>query len=61
VKSRTVNFVLADQPYQPPDKELRRFWDLEAIAITTGPDRAVSAKDSALLEEFNASFRIQDQ
>jgi len=34
--------------------------NLEAIGITARPDRAISAKDSALFKEFHASFRIQD-
>jgi hypothetical protein len=61
VISTVVNFVHSDRPYLPTDDELRRFRVLEAIGITTGPDRANSAKDSALLEAFHASFRIQDQ
>jgi len=61
VKSTVVNFVHADRPYLPPDDELRRFWDFKAIGITAGTDRGMSAKDSALVEEFHACFRIQDQ
>jgi hypothetical protein len=61
VNTTTVNFVLSDRPNMPPDDELRRCWDLEAIGITAGPDRAMSAKDSALLGEFHASFRMQGQ
>ena len=61
VNSTTVNFVQSDQLYSPPDDELRRFWDLETIGITAEPNRAMSAKDSALLEDFHASFRIRDR
>jgi hypothetical protein len=61
VTSATVNFVLPDRPNMPPDDELRRFWDLEAIGITAGPDRAMSAKDSALLGEYHASFSMQER
>jgi hypothetical protein len=61
VNSTTVNFVHSDWPNLPPDDDLMRFWDLETIGITAGPDRTMSAKDSALLEEFHASFRIQVQ
>jgi hypothetical protein len=60
VNSTTVNLVHSDQTYLPPD-ELRRFWDLETIGITAGPDRAMSSKDSAILREFHASFCLEDQ
>jgi hypothetical protein len=61
VNSTTVNFVHSNRTHLPPDKDLRRFWDLETIGITAGPKRTMGAKDSALLEEFHASFHIQDQ
>ena len=61
MNSTTVNFVLSDRSYLFPDVELRRFWDLETIGITAMPDGAMSAKESALLGEFHAFFRIQDQ
>ena len=59
--STTENYVHTDRPYFPTDNEIRSFWDLQAIGITTGPERTTSAKASALLEAVHASFHIQDR
>ena len=44
VNSIMVNLFFSDQPYLPPDDESRRFWVLETIGITAGPDRAFSER-----------------
>jgi hypothetical protein len=56
-----VNFINLDQIVTPSDDELRRFWDLETIGISANHDRSLSAKDSKFLEEFRASFHVEDQ
>jgi hypothetical protein len=60
VNSAVVNFVNADHTFTPSD-DLRRFWDLETIGISANHDRSLSGKDSKLLEEFRASFRMEDR
>ena len=61
VNSAVVNFIHSDQTFMPSDDDLRRFWDLETIAISAIHNRSLSAKDSKLLEEFQASFHMEDQ
>ena len=56
-----VNFIRLDQPSMPSDDDLRRFWDLETIGISAHQDQPLSAKNSRLLEEFRASFRMEGQ
>jgi len=56
-----VNFVNADHTFTPSDDDLRRFWDLETIGISANHDRSLSGKDSKLLEEFRASFCVEDR
>jgi hypothetical protein len=60
VNSAVVNFINLDQTSTPSDDDLRCFWDLETIGITTNHDRYLSAQDSKL-EEFRASFHVVDQ
>jgi len=60
VNSVTVNFVNSHQTLTLSDEYVRRFWDLETIGISANPDRSLSAKDAKLLEEFRASFRVED-
>ena len=61
VNSSVVNFINLDQPFTPSDDDLRYFWDLEIIGISANHDRSLSAKDSKLLDEFRASFRVEGQ
>jgi hypothetical protein len=61
VSSAAVNFVILDQTFTLSDDDLRRFWELEAIGISTNDDRSLRAKDKIFLEEFRASFRVEDQ
>ena len=56
-----VNFVNSHQNLTLSDEDIRRFWDLETIGISANQDRSFSAKDTKLLEEFRASFRVEDQ
>jgi hypothetical protein len=55
-----VNFINLEQTFTPSEGDLRRFWDLESIGISANHDRSLSAKDSKLLEDFQASFRMED-
>jgi hypothetical protein len=55
-----VNFINLEQTFTPSEDDLRRFWDLETIGISTNHDRSLRAKDSKLLEDFQASFRMED-
>jgi hypothetical protein len=61
VNSVTVNFASSHQTLTLSDEEVRRFWALETIGISANHDRALSAKDTKILEEFRASFRTEDQ
>ncbi|XP_021929921.1 uncharacterized protein LOC110834758 [Zootermopsis nevadensis] len=42
------------------DDTQRRFWHLETIGIRETQDRARTAKETAILQEFHASYRIED-
>jgi hypothetical protein len=61
VNSAAVNFINLDQTFSPSDDELRRFWNLETIGISTDSDRSLSAKDTKFLEEFRVSFSVEAQ
>jgi hypothetical protein len=61
VDSAVVNFTILGQTFTPSDDELRRFWYLETIGISANYDRSLSVKVSRFLEEFLASFRVEDQ
>jgi hypothetical protein len=61
VNSAVVNFVNSDQSFTLSDDDLRCFWDLETIGISANHNRTLSTKDSKLLEEFQASFRVEGQ
>jgi hypothetical protein len=60
VNMAVVNFINLDQTLQPLDDELRGFRDLQTIGISDNHDRSLSAKDSKILDEFQASFRVED-
>jgi hypothetical protein len=61
VNSVVVNFINLGHTSTPSNDDLRRFYDLETIGITTKHDRSLSVKDSKLLEEFRASFHVVDK
>jgi len=42
------------------DTDLRRFWDLETIGITSYEETPLMTGDSRILQEFNYSYRIED-
>ena len=60
VNSAVVNFINLEQTFTPSEDDLRRFWDLETIGISANQDQSLSA-DSKLLEDIQASFRMEDQ
>lgn len=60
VNSAVVNFINLDQTFALLDNP-RRFCNLETIGISSNHDRSVSAKDSKLLGQFRACFRVEDQ
>ena len=61
VNSAVVNYINLEQNFMPSDDDLRRFWDLETIGISANPNRSLGAKNSKLLAEFQASFRMENQ
>jgi hypothetical protein len=61
VNSAVVNFVNLEQTFTPSEDDLRRFWDLENMGISSNHDRSLSAKDSKLLEAYQTSLRMEDQ
>jgi hypothetical protein len=61
VNSAVVKFINLEQTLTPSEDDLRRFWDLETIGISANSDRSLSAKDSKLLEDFQASFHMEEQ
>jgi len=56
-----VNYVNLDQISCPSDDAVRRFWDLETLGITDKQKKSMSARDTALLRDFHASYSLQDQ
>jgi len=42
------------------DNDLRRFWDLETIGITPRQERALTTRDSQILQEFSDPYLIED-
>jgi hypothetical protein len=60
VNSVMVNYVKLNTS-SPNEDILRRFWDLENIGSMENQDSTPSLKDSALLQEFAASFCLEDQ
>lgn len=55
-----VNFINSHSDLPISDASLRRFWDLETIGITNEPTKSLSTKDAKLLEEFHASYCLED-
>jgi len=60
VSSAVMNFNF-EQKFTPSENDLGRFWYLEAIGTSASHDRSLSAKDSKLLQKFQASLRMEDQ
>lgn len=60
----TVNQVMAHytslHDSQLSHNTIRRFWNLETIGIQQTQDRALTAKDAAILQEFHDSYHIED-
>jgi hypothetical protein len=60
-RSIMVNYVELGQSTFTSDDDVRRFWDLETLGITDKQDKFMSARDTALLREFHASYALEDQ
>jgi hypothetical protein len=60
----TVNNVMANyislSDGQMSDEDMRRFWDLETIGIREPQDRALTAKDAAILQDFHDSYHVKE-
>jgi hypothetical protein len=61
MNSAVVSVIYLEHTFTPSEDNLRRFWDLESVGISANHDRSLSAKDSKLLEDFQASCRMEDQ
>jgi len=55
-----VNFLHLQSPGPLPETEIKRFWDLETIGITSHQDKGWNTKDSAVLQTFHDSFKTKD-
>jgi len=60
VNAAAVNLLHSELSGPLPEEEIKRFWDLETIGITAHQDKTRDAKDSAILQAFHDSFRIED-
>ena len=56
-----VYYVNLDQISCRSDDAVRRFWDLETLGITDKQGKSMSARDTALLRDFHASYSLEDQ
>jgi len=56
-----ANYVNLDQISCPSDDTVSRFWDLETLGITDKQEKSMSARDTALLRDFHASYSLEDQ
>jgi hypothetical protein len=54
-----VNYVNLGQSSFTSD-DVRRFWDLETLGISDKQDKSMNARDTILLQEFHASFALED-
>ena len=59
VNLAVVSFINLQHTFTPSEDDFRRFWDLDTNHANH--DRSLSAKDSKLLEDFRASFDMEDQ
>jgi hypothetical protein len=55
-----VNFLHLQRPGPLPETEIKRFWDLETIGITSHQDKGWNTKDSTVLQAFHDSFKTED-
>ena len=55
-----VGHVSTSEEFAPPEDNMRQFWDLETLGIREQQQRALTTKDSMILEEFHDSFRLSD-
>jgi hypothetical protein len=60
----TVNHIMANyislSDGKMLDEDMRRFWDLETIGIREPQDRALTARDAAILQDFHDSYHVDD-
>jgi hypothetical protein len=57
----TVNYINLDQTLPPSNDVIRRFWVLETLGIKDIQEKTPSAKDTAILREFQASYSIDEK
>jgi len=55
-----VNLLNLERPGPLPEREIKRFWDLETIGIKAHQDKWRNTKDSAVLHAFHDTFRMED-
>jgi hypothetical protein len=60
VSTVVVNYIELDHQVPHSDDAFRRLWDLDVIGITPDQGRSLSAKDSAVLQQFHSSHRTED-
>jgi hypothetical protein len=60
VNVAAVNFLCTEGPGPLTETEIKRFWDLETIGITAHQDKSRNTKDTAVLQDFHNSFRIEN-
>ena len=56
-----VNYVNLDQSSFTSDDVVRHLWDLEILGISDKQDKSMNARVTALLQEFHASYSLEDQ
>jgi hypothetical protein len=60
VKVAAVNLLHIQGLGPLPETEIKRFWDLDNIGIKARQEESWNTKDSAVLQAFHDSFRIED-
>ena len=60
VNVAAVNFLHLEEPSPLLETEIKKFWDLETILITAQQEELWHAKDMAVLQTFQGSFRIDE-
>lgn len=60
VNNVSVGHISTNEEFAPSDDSMRLFWDLETLGIREQQPRALSAKDSTILEDFHNTFRLAD-
>jgi hypothetical protein len=61
VSTITVNYVNLEQNFSTSGDVICRFWDLETLGIKDIQDKSLSARDSALIREFRASYSTDEE